>query len=210
MSAARRDAVDQPPPAGGWFARAAATVRRIIGAPDYAAYVAHVRACHPDHRGRDFSPLEFALTDFDHSVTRFALTGQHATDVTNASRTMLMNLKTLDWDAEILKVMGIPRSMLPEIKSSSEIYGHVGENPAVFQDAHISIRYKTRPSPPAEIHAPEVHIPGKCHVCGAVDPPIDKLKVIKRLGNVEDQRRGSSALPTGKQADAAPRDGGAA
>ena len=37
------------------------------------------RACHPDHRGRDFSPLEFALTDFDHSVTRFALTGQHAT-----------------------------------------------------------------------------------------------------------------------------------
>ena len=53
------------------------------------------------------------------------LTGKHVTDVTNASRTMLMNLKTLDWDAEILKVMGIPRAMLPEIKSSSEVYGYV-------------------------------------------------------------------------------------
>jgi glycerol kinase len=51
------------------------------------------------------------------------LTGAHVTDVTNASRTMLMNLKTLDWDDEILKVMGIPRSMLPEIRSSSEEYG---------------------------------------------------------------------------------------
>jgi len=54
------------------------------------------------------------------------LTGVHVTDVTNASRTMLMNLKTLDWDAEILKIMGIPRVMLPEIRSSSEIYGYVG------------------------------------------------------------------------------------
>jgi glycerol kinase len=55
------------------------------------------------------------------------LTGReaHVTDVTNASRTMLMNLKSLDWDDEILKVMGIPRAMLPTIKSSSEIYGHV-------------------------------------------------------------------------------------
>jgi glycerol kinase len=53
------------------------------------------------------------------------LTGEHVTDVTNASRTMLMNLKTLDWDNDILKVMGIPRSMLPEIRSSSEIYGNI-------------------------------------------------------------------------------------
>jgi len=56
------------------------------------------------------------------------LTGQHVTDVTNASRTMLMHLKTLDWDNEILKLMGIPRNMLPEIKSSSEVYGHVKGN----------------------------------------------------------------------------------
>jgi glycerol kinase len=49
--------------------------------------------------------------------------GVHVTDVTNASRTMLMNLATLDWDADMLKVMGIPRSMLPTIKSSSIEYG---------------------------------------------------------------------------------------
>jgi glycerol kinase len=54
--------------------------------------------------------------------------GKHVTDVTNASRTMLMDLKTLDWDDEIVSIMGIPRSMLPEIRSSSEVYGEaVGE-----------------------------------------------------------------------------------
>ena len=51
--------------------------------------------------------------------------GLHITDVTNASRTMLMDLKTLDWDAEIMDVMGIPRAMLPDIKASSEVYGDV-------------------------------------------------------------------------------------
>ena len=49
--------------------------------------------------------------------------GVHVTDVTNASRTMLMNLETLDWDPEILGIMGIPRSMLPQIRPSSETYG---------------------------------------------------------------------------------------
>jgi glycerol kinase len=49
--------------------------------------------------------------------------GVHVTDVTNASRTMLMNLETLDWDPEILKIMGIPRAMLPAVKASSEVYG---------------------------------------------------------------------------------------
>ena len=47
----------------------------------------------------------------------------HATDVTNASRTMLMNLQTLDWDDELLSLFNIPRLMLPFIKSSSEVYG---------------------------------------------------------------------------------------
>ena len=51
--------------------------------------------------------------------------GLHITDVTNASRTMLMDLKTLDWDQGIMDVMGIPRAMLPEIKASSEVYGEV-------------------------------------------------------------------------------------
>jgi glycerol kinase len=52
--------------------------------------------------------------------------GVHVTDVTNASRTLLMNLQTLDWDAEILALLGIPRCMLPRICSSSEVYGLVG------------------------------------------------------------------------------------
>jgi glycerol kinase len=52
------------------------------------------------------------------------LTGQHYTDVTNASRTLLMDLQMLDWDDEILDVLGIPHAMLPEIKSSSEVYGY--------------------------------------------------------------------------------------
>ncbi|MCC6905310.1 MAG: glycerol kinase, partial [Anaerolineae bacterium] len=53
------------------------------------------------------------------------LTGAHVTDVTNASRTMLMNLEPLDWDDEILKIMGVPRAMLPTIRPSSDpsIYG---------------------------------------------------------------------------------------
>ncbi|MBI5028802.1 MAG: glycerol kinase GlpK, partial [Actinobacteria bacterium] len=50
--------------------------------------------------------------------------GVHVTDVTNASRTMLMDLNTLSWDAEIAADMGIPMSMLPEIKSSSQVYGY--------------------------------------------------------------------------------------
>ncbi len=57
------------------------------------------------------------------NLTGGASGGVHVTDVSNASRTMLMNLETLDWDPEILKLMGIPRSMLPAIKASSEVYG---------------------------------------------------------------------------------------
>ena len=49
--------------------------------------------------------------------------GVHVTDVSNASRSMLMNLRTLDWDADMLAVMGVPRSMLPAIRASSEVYG---------------------------------------------------------------------------------------
>jgi glycerol kinase len=51
--------------------------------------------------------------------------GVHATDVTNASRTLLMDLETLDWHGPSLELMGIPRAMLPEIRSSSEPYGEV-------------------------------------------------------------------------------------
>jgi glycerol kinase len=55
--------------------------------------------------------------------------GLHVTDVTNASRTQLMNLATLDWDATLLDTFGIPRSVLPAIRSSSEVYGEVRDGP---------------------------------------------------------------------------------
>jgi glycerol kinase len=54
------------------------------------------------------------------NLTRGSL---HVTDVTNASRTMLFNIHTLKWDYELLKIFGIPVSMLPEVRTSSEIYG---------------------------------------------------------------------------------------
>jgi glycerol kinase len=54
------------------------------------------------------------------------LCGRHVTDVTNASRTLLMNIETLDWDDELLSMIGVPRAMLPEIRPSSEIYGEAG------------------------------------------------------------------------------------
>lgn len=55
------------------------------------------------------------------------LTGRHVTDVTNASRTMLMNLRTLRWDDELLAAVGVPAAMLPEIRPSAEIYGKTSD-----------------------------------------------------------------------------------
>lgn len=57
------------------------------------------------------------------------LTGRkvHATDVTNASRTMLYNIHELKWDQDILDLLDIPAAMLPEVKSSSEVYGYTGD-----------------------------------------------------------------------------------
>jgi glycerol kinase len=51
--------------------------------------------------------------------------GRHVTDVTNASRTLLMNLRTLDWDERICESIGVPTAMLPEIRSSAEVYGQI-------------------------------------------------------------------------------------
>ena len=48
----------------------------------------------------------------------------HVTDVSNASRTMLFNINTLEWDKDLLKLLDVPESMMPAVKSSSEIYGH--------------------------------------------------------------------------------------
>lgn len=61
----------------------------------------------------------------------------HVTDYTNASRTMLFNIHTLDWDDEILKLLNIPREMLPEVKGCSEVYGTT--DPAIFYGSEVPI-----------------------------------------------------------------------
>ncbi|QHN19787.1 glycerol kinase GlpK [Gordonia amarae] len=81
---------------------------------------------HPDLRARgEAGELCFGTMD---SWLAWNLTGgpdggHHITDVTNASRTMLMDIRTLQWDPEICADMGIPMSLLPEIRSSSQVYG---------------------------------------------------------------------------------------
>ena len=70
--------------------------------------------------------LAFGTID---SWLMWKLTGEHVTDVTNASRTMLMDLDTLQWVPEIADEMGVALSMLPEIRSSSEVYGTVQSGP---------------------------------------------------------------------------------
>jgi len=57
----------------------------------------------------------------------------HVTDVTNASRTMLFNIHTLSWDDELLRLLGVPASLLPEVRSSSEVYGHVSAEPGLAE-----------------------------------------------------------------------------
>ena len=63
--------------------------------------------------------------------------GVHATDVTNASRTLLMDLETLAWDDDLLAQFGIPASMLPEIRSSSEIYGTI-ESSSLLREVPVA------------------------------------------------------------------------
>ena len=63
--------------------------------------------------------------------------GRHVTDPTNASRTLLMDLDTLEWDAAICEEMGVPTEMLPEVRSSSEVYGTVRE-PGVLAGVPIA------------------------------------------------------------------------
>jgi glycerol kinase len=60
------------------------------------------------------------------------LTAEHITDVTNASRTLMMDINTLDWDEEILDILDIPLAVLPQIKASSEIYGYLKDRGGVF------------------------------------------------------------------------------
>ncbi|MGR0321249.1 FGGY family carbohydrate kinase, partial [Agromyces sp. ZXT2-3] len=63
--------------------------------------------------------------------------GVHATDVTNASRTMFMDLESLSWRDDILEAFGVPRSMMPEIRSSSEVYGTV-ESSSLLREVPVA------------------------------------------------------------------------
>jgi glycerol kinase len=64
--------------------------------------------------------------------------GLHITDVTNASRTLMMDLETLQWDDELVSAIGIPKSMLPEIRSSAEVYGEVHSSAGSFAGVKIA------------------------------------------------------------------------
>ncbi len=69
-------------------------------------------------------------------VWNFTKGEQHITDVTNASRTLLFNINSMEWDDELLELLTIPKSMLPKVKQSSEIYGYTT---SMFHDAKIPI-----------------------------------------------------------------------
>jgi glycerol kinase len=62
----------------------------------------------------------------------------HVTDVTNASRTMLMNLKTINWDDSLIKFFDIPKKALPAIKSSSEVYGKMDYDSSPWREVPIA------------------------------------------------------------------------
>ena len=57
-------------------------------------------------------------------IWKFTKGDLHVTDVTNACRTLLFNINTMEWDEELLEIFDVPKSMLPEVKDSSEVYGH--------------------------------------------------------------------------------------
>ena len=102
-----------------------ALITKKTGTPIAPYFSASKMAWMLKNKISDTSDLAFGTID---SWLLFKLTGEFATDVTNASRTQLMNLETLDWDDELLNIFGIKREWLPKIKSSSEIYGRTEES----------------------------------------------------------------------------------
>jgi glycerol kinase len=89
--------------------------------------IKHLLDTHDGLRGRAArGEILFGTVD---SWLVWRLTGgrRHVTDYSNASRTLAFNIHTLDWDDELLEILGIPRAMLPEVRPSSEVYGHTAE-----------------------------------------------------------------------------------
>ncbi|KXK14415.1 MAG: glycerol kinase [Chloroflexi bacterium OLB14] len=119
------------------------------------------------------------------------LTGEHVTDVTNASRTMLMNLKTLDWDAEILKAMGIPKNILPKIKSSSEIYGYVNAGRVGGGSRYALSGYSTS----AAVSRPKNALGG---VPAAEDGGLSRIPVAGDLGDQQAALFGQTCFKAGE------------
>jgi glycerol kinase len=105
----------------------------VIDAYFSATKIMHLLDSVPGLRARaEKGEILFGTVD---SFLIWRLTGRkrHVTDVTNASRTMLFNINTLRWDDELLKRLNVPRAILPEVKSSSEVYGET--DPALFGEA---------------------------------------------------------------------------
>jgi glycerol kinase len=95
----------------------------VIDAYFSATKIAHLLDTIPGLRSRaEKGEILFGTVD---SFLIWKLTSGrlHITDVSNASRTLLFNIHTLDWDDELLKVFSVPRAMLPQVRSSSEVYG---------------------------------------------------------------------------------------
>jgi glycerol kinase len=85
--------------------------------------IAHLLNAHPGLRERCFlGEVLFGTVD-SYLVWRLTGSKAHITDVSNASRTLLFNIHNLEWDDDLLRLLNIPRAMLPEVRSSSEIYG---------------------------------------------------------------------------------------
>lgn len=102
----------------------------VLDAYFSASKITHLLETHDGLRARcERGEVLFGTVD---SYLIWRLTGgrRHVTDYSNASRTLLFNIHTLDWDDELLKVFGVPRAMLPEVRPSSEVYGET--DPALF------------------------------------------------------------------------------
>ena len=131
-------------------------------------------------------------------IWNFTKGGQHITDVTNALRTLLFNINTMDWDDDLLQLFDIPKSMLSEVKQSSEVYGYTQ---STFYDSKIPIagdqqaalfgQMYTKPGMVKNTYA----IEGSIFIAGAVVQWLrDSLKTIRNSSEVE--KLASSVLDT--------------